>query len=446
MKSGIRFQIAISTALLLFSLSSFSAAFFPGQENSAASARSRHRSAQRASSSRGSSRAHSGKKTKATHTSHTHHSSGRHSHAVRHVSSSKPKYAYPLDFFMMHPPALDTSPLPDSISADIRNAFRLGIADDVTPERLVRSGTFKYHPLSGGIFRRREPIKYIVLHSTETGVKVPAKNVINAWNSMGRRHPGAQFVVDRDGTIYQALDPALASVHVNIFKTLPGINNDNTIGIEMNHTGRETYPQAQRDATMRLVTYLQHRYDVTSENVITHRYAQQGDHTDPVNFDLDGFLATKENFKTRAIALKRSSRPSFIDEQTEDDAPLASVYVQIHGVLKVPDSGASLPGSSQNKVQLRPTASSQQFSAALSPGVTRTTVPIVAAPISAASTSAASTSAASAASASTAPLARTPVSIAPVSNSQVLSAPLPGVSSPSSVPTTGLNPDTDDSH
>lgn len=237
---------------------------------------------------------------------------------------------------MMRAPEFDRTPLDDALSAKLKDAFTRGIADDVPPSKLVRAGVFHFYPLSGGIFRRREEVKYIVLHSTETGVPVPGKNVINGWNSMGRRHPGAQYVVDRDGTILQALDPELASVHVNIFKTLPGINNDNTIGIEMNHTGRQDYPAAQRQAVMRLLTYLQQRFRVTSENVITHRYAQQGDHTDPVNFDLESFLAQKEDFRGRAIALKRSVAPVIPpadEEMTEDDAPVASVYVQIHGPL-----------------------------------------------------------------------------------------------------------------
>lgn len=346
MVSWMNFRSAISFALFLSLASAFWGDFLPGGSNLKAEARSRHArqsTSRRASAgsprgrSRGSSRSStrsSGRK-RATH----------HAAATHKASAAKPKYAYPLDFFMMHPPALDTTALDEGAASDIRHAWNVGTADDINAERLVKAGVFRYHPLSGGIFKRREPVKYIVLHSTETGPPVPARNVINAWNSMGRRHPGAQFVVDRDGTIWLALDPDLASVHVNIFKTLPGINNDNTIGIEMNHTGRQNYPLEQREAVKRLVAYLQHRYDVSSENVITHRYAQQGDHTDPVNFDLDGFLASKEVFRQHALALK-PRRPKFvIQEETDEEMPLASVYVQIHGLLKLPDLESSLSPS-----------------------------------------------------------------------------------------------------
>lgn len=279
-------------------------------------------------------------------------SAGKTSRHKQHHVAAKTRYAYPLDFFMMHPPEFDRTPLDSVAAKHVKNAFACGIADDLPAPQLVQAGVFQNHSLSGGIFRRRESVKYIILHSTETGVPVPAKNVINAWNSMGRRHPGAQFVVERDGTIYMALDPDLGAVHVNIFKTLPGINNDNSVGIEMNHTGRQDYPLEQRAAVVRLVTYLQHRFNITSDNVITHRYAQQGDHTDPVHFDLEGFLASKEDFRLKALAMRRPAAPRFIEEETEADMPLASVYVQIHGPIKLPrviQSKASVPSTLAQK-------------------------------------------------------------------------------------------------
>ena len=331
-----KLRVSAFSAASLTLLAAFWSIFFPG-DTGAAQARSRRRGHVAATT-------HSSRSSGRSRGSHHAHAAATPKHSARqHTAAAKPKYAYPLDFFMMRAPEFDRSPLDEALSAKIKDAFNRGIADDVAPAKMVRAGIFHHYPLSGGIFRRREEVKYIVLHSTETGVPVPGKNVINGWNSMGRRHPGAQFVVDRDGTILQAVDPELATVHVNIFKTLPGINNDNTIGIEMNHTGRQDYPAAQRQAVMRLLTYLQQRFRVTSDNVITHRYAQQGDHTDPVNFDLENFLAQKEDFRTRAIALKRSSAP-FVqpDEDAEEDLPVASVYVQIHGPLSETELSKSL--------------------------------------------------------------------------------------------------------
>jgi N-acetylmuramoyl-L-alanine amidase len=227
-------------------------------------------------------------------------------HEVVHVVKAAPhtRYAYPLSFFLLHPPEFERSALPSDVSNKISRSFHQGYADSYTARSLVRAGIVSYHPLRGGIFWRREPVKYIIMHSTETGIPLSAERVIESWSSSGLRHAGAQYVVERDGTIFQAVDPDLGTVHINIFKTLPGINNDNSIGIEMCHTGRQDYPAPQRESVVKLVSYLQERYKVADENVITHRYAQQGDHTDPVNFDWDGFIANKNSFRNRAIAYK----------------------------------------------------------------------------------------------------------------------------------------------
>lgn len=268
--------------------------------DNAADARARKASKKSSSqSSRSKHSAHSRSKKQAGKASHlAKHHKRHHKHHVAH----RPRYAYPVEMFMMHAPAFDTSPLPEDQSNQIAHDFKYGLAAKHNPRALVRAGVVKFHPLRGGIFWRREPIKHIIVHSTETGIPVSAIRVIEGWSGRGRRHPGAQYVVERDGTIYQAVDPDLATVHINILKTLPGINNDNSIGIEMNHCGRQNYPPEMVQAVIRLVNYLQERYSVSQENIITHRYAQQGDHTDPVLFDWGGFLLAKDKFRQNAIA------------------------------------------------------------------------------------------------------------------------------------------------
>ncbi len=258
---------------------------------------------------------------------------GRH-HKVAH-HAPKTRYAYPIGLFMPRPPVFDTSPLSESEAERISDAFKNGTADGYAARLLVRAGVVKYHPLRGGIFWRREPVKYIVMHSTETGIPISAVRVIESWSSMGIRHPGAQYVVERDGTIYQAVDPDLATVHVNIFKTLPGINNDNSIGIEMNHTGSQDYPPAMMNSVIKLVAYLQNRYNVQDGNIITHRYAQQGDHTDPVHFDWEGFLATKNGFKNQAIAYRSGRIKDEARSWKSQPEPAVNTYLKIHQPLDV---------------------------------------------------------------------------------------------------------------
>lgn len=303
-----------------------------------------HGSGRRASSGRRSTAVASGRHRGRHHAV----ASGRHrGRAVAHAAP-KPRYAYPLSIFMMKAPAFEMTPFSEEMSGQIARDFEQGRAEEVAARSLARAGVVNVHHLRGGIFWRREPVKYIIVHSTETGIPQGAPRVIESWNSAGRRHPGAQYVVDRDGTIYQAVDPDLATVHVNIFKTLPGINNDNSIGIEMCHAGRQDYPPQQVQSVIRLVSYLQDRYKVVDDNVVTHRYAQQGDHTDPVNFDWAGFLATKDRFRTRAIAAKvnkiENESRSWAAVET-GKAPPPSTYLQLH---------QSMPGSATAPADLSP--------------------------------------------------------------------------------------------
>ena len=266
---------------------------------------------------------------------------GRHHEVAEHVAAKpKTRYAYPIGIFMLKPPDFEKAPFNAEVASQIQRSFNSGYADNNPARSLVRAGLVSYHPLHGGIFWRREPVKYIIMHSTETGVPQVAPRVIDSWGSMGRRHAGAQYVVDRDGTIYQAVDPDLATVHINIFKTLPGINNDNSIGIEMCHCGHQDYPYEQRQAVIKLVTYLQDRYKVDDDNIITHRYAQQGDHTDPVYFDFEGFLAEKCRFRNKAIAYRVSkinSEPLNIPGVVEaGTTAAATTLLQPHTSIAIP--------------------------------------------------------------------------------------------------------------
>ncbi len=283
-------------------------------------------------------------------------------HEVVRVAKAAPRsrYAYPLSFFLMHPPEFERTPLPSDVSNKIARSFHQGYADSYTARSLVRAGIVSYHPLRGGIFWRREPVKYIIMHSTETGIPIGAQRVIESWSSSGLRHAGAQYVVDRDGTIFQAVDPDLGTVHINIFKTLPGINNDNSIGIEMCHTGHQDYPAALQESVVKLVSYLQERYKVPDANVITHRYAQQGDHTDPVNFDWDGFIASKNSFRNRAIAYKVRKIKDDVKDWSSTAASGVETIPDVPGVAPVPTGPAvreynyATPPSTEASTYLQP--------------------------------------------------------------------------------------------
>lgn len=181
-------------------------------------------------------------------------------------------------------------------------AFLHGTAGQYSFTQLVNQRVFISYPLKGSVFKRQGAVKYVILHSTETASPADAKRVIQSWNNRGTRHPGAQFVVDRDGAIYGAADPDLATVHINTSKTLPGYTNDNSVGIEIVRAGKQQYTRTQLQSVTCLVAYLQQRYSVGNSNVTTHGHVQPSDRSDPVHFDLVAFGRNKAHLQKDAIA------------------------------------------------------------------------------------------------------------------------------------------------
>ncbi len=180
-------------------------------------------------------------------------------------------------------------------------AFEHGALGQQPFATMVANRVFISTPLHGSVFKRKDTIKYIVLHSTETASPADAKRVIQSWNNRGLRHPGAQFVVDRDGAIYATANPDLATVHINTKKTSAEYSNDNSVGIEIVRAGKQRYTQPQLNSVMYLVSYLQQHYQVPDQNVTTHHRVQPSDRSDPVGFDLLAFSRTKSDFENQAI-------------------------------------------------------------------------------------------------------------------------------------------------
>jgi N-acetyl-anhydromuramyl-L-alanine amidase AmpD len=198
---------------------------------------------------------------------------------------------------MWSAPAKAAAALSDSQQDSIRTAFDTGSAGKYDPSAMVSAGVFNGDiPLRGGIFERREPVKYIIMHSTETESPADGPRVIRSWNR-GMRHPGAQFVVDRDGTIYQAVDPNYGSVHVDVFRTKGGINNDNAIGIEIVRAGKQRYTHDQLSSVTKLVAYLQGHYGVPNSGIYGHGQIQPSNRTDPVDFNWNNFVVSLASLK-----------------------------------------------------------------------------------------------------------------------------------------------------
>lgn len=234
-----------------------------------------------------------------------------------------------------------SKPMPLAQRKMIKDSFANGYADKYTPRDMVRAGAFGYFPLRGGVFKRRSPIKAVVVHSTETASPASAKDIVRSWNNSGPNHAGTQFIVDRDGIIYLTVsDPSIGTFHVNSFITKEGVKNDNSIGIEIVRTGKQTYTKPQLASVSRLVHYLLDRYQVPE--VWGHGEIQPSDRTDPVGFnwtafdiDLDGLELSQSKYKAEQIriaAIKKQEQAKLAAAkklQTPEASLLAAVRKQI---------------------------------------------------------------------------------------------------------------------
>lgn len=184
-------------------------------------------------------------------------------------------------------------------------AFVSGSADAYSPSQLVAAGVFQSYGLRGGIFKRKNMPQTLVIHSTETASVATAKQIIRSWNNSGTYHAGTQYIVDRDGTIYQTVDPYYATYHVDSSKTLLGVKNENSIGIETVRTADQTYTDAQMKSLTRLSHYLKDRFQL--QQIVGHGQVQPSDRSDPVLFDWTAFRQGLGTLEEREIAFKRSA-------------------------------------------------------------------------------------------------------------------------------------------
>jgi hypothetical protein len=208
----------------------------------------------------------------------------------------------------LHPePA--SKPSIKTLSASAKQAMKQrfinGQAGLYSPTDLISAGVFSYYPLVGGTFRRTSGIHNIVVHSTETGSIADAKMVIRSWNNSGRNHAGAQFIVDRDGKIYETVDPSYGTFHVNSFKTLHDVKNDNSIGIEIVRSGDQQYTPVQFKSVVCLVAYLKNHFQVNQ--VWGHGQVQPSDRTDPCFFNWTAFHKGVDAIDSSQIASRVSA-------------------------------------------------------------------------------------------------------------------------------------------
>jgi N-acetyl-anhydromuramyl-L-alanine amidase AmpD len=81
-----------------------------------------------------------------------------------------------------------------------------------------------------------------------------------------------------------------------------GVNNDNSIGIEIVRAGTQEYSTAQMSSVVCLVRYLQDRFEVADNHIYGHGQVQPSDRSDPVNFNWQAFGADKQILTRTAYA------------------------------------------------------------------------------------------------------------------------------------------------
>lgn len=192
----------------------------------------------------------------------------------------------------------------------IKASFADGTGGKFSPAQMVGAGVFKSAPLKSNVRSRRKAVEYLVLHSTETEKPANALRIVKSWNNRRPNNPGTQYIIDRDGIIYQTTNPDRVTMHVNDYRTKYGVNNDNSIGIEIVRSGDQVYTAKQLKSVTKLSVYLQKRYAIADEQVVSHSYVQPHNRLDPVGFDWKRYEKAKDALEQLAKAKFAQSQPT----------------------------------------------------------------------------------------------------------------------------------------
>lgn len=240
------------------------------------------------------------------------------------ASKPKPRPVYVASPYSYTAPWSAVTNMTRKEASTIRHNFASGDAGKYSAQQLEKAGVFTKKSLWGGIFTRAESIKYIVMHSTETERPASGPQIIQSWNNRGLRHPGTPFMVDRDGKIYITVDPQYGTVHVEPTRAKWGVNNSNSIGIEMVRSGKQKYTKKQMQSTARLVAYLQDRYSIGNEKILSHGYVQPSDRTDPVGFNWTDFNNQKDSLSRQMVAVDSADGQNVSQQINKKVNPVAA--------------------------------------------------------------------------------------------------------------------------
>ncbi len=136
-------------------------------------------------------------------------------------------------------------------------------------------------------------IQYIVIHSTGNTNDTAKNNADYFCNA--DRQASAHYFVD-DNNIYQVVEESNASWHCGDGANKYGINNHNSIGIEMCGTNNGYISEKTIDNTIELVKSLQAKYKLSNDRVVRHYDASRK--LCPYQFSKDNW-ARWNDFKAR---------------------------------------------------------------------------------------------------------------------------------------------------
>ena len=145
-------------------------------------------------------------------------------------------------------------------------------------------------------------IQYIVIH--DVGAKSTAKNNVDYFSG-GNRGASAHYFVD-DTSIWQSVEDKHGAWHCGDGGNKYGINNQNSIGIEMCLPSGKVTDKTEQN-TLELVKFLMAKYNVPASKVVRHYDASRKNC--PRQFNLDGKWTRWNAFKAKLTAKPTAVAP-----------------------------------------------------------------------------------------------------------------------------------------
>ena len=197
----------------------------------------------------------------------------------------------------------------------------LGVSAFAQPveDARYRPGKFKVAWIESPNYNLRPEdalVDTIILHHTAG----PTTSSCVRWFENPESQVSAHYVVGKDGSIIQMVNPFYRAWHAGVSRDIRGKENLNnfTIGIEIVHTGKpeELYPDDQVMAVRLLCGYLaRHKYKNQIVQIASHEFiaVPPGRKPDPINYPWSSLYDVADELGFRLI-YGRSDRNTVIRE------------------------------------------------------------------------------------------------------------------------------------